>query len=293
MFDARVLGGIGVLAAVVEAGSFVRAAASLGITQSGVSRAIARLEERVGVRLLQRSARALTLTDDGRRFYEQVAPLLTGIENAASEAGSASAKVKGKLRIAIDPLVARTLVAPRIADFLAAHAEATVEILVRDQLDDLVASGIDVAVRFGEPASSSLIGRKLLETRVLTCASSAYLQRRGVPRHPRDLARHECILFRDPSTGRPYEWVFMRAGKTAPVKVSGRLTVNDSATQLTVCLAGHGIAQPLEVELPPGSPLVRLFPEWSEERIPLYAYYPSRRQPPAKVNAFIAFLAEA
>jgi len=291
-FDGRVLNGIGVLAAVVEAGTFVRAAESLSVTQSGVSRAIARLEERVGVRLLQRSARAVTLTEEGRRFYERVAPLIAGIEDAASEAGGASVRPRGRLRVTIDPLVARTIMGPRVSTFLAANPELSIEVVVRDRLGDLVADGFDAAVRFGEPEPSALIARKLLDTRVLTFASPGYLERRGRPSHPRDLAKHECILFRDPRTGQPYEWIFQRGAKTLAVKVSGRLTVNDSATQLAACIAGHGVAQPLEVELRTTRDveLVQLFPSWADERIPLYVYYPSRHLPPAKVRALVDFV---
>jgi DNA-binding transcriptional LysR family regulator len=130
---------------------------------------------------------------------------------------------------------------------------------------------------------------------VLTCASLAYLERKGRPSHPRELAEHECILFRNPRTGRPYEWAFERGGKTLSVNVTGRLTVNDSATQLAACMAGHGIAQPLEIELKTltGHGLTQLFPTWSEETFPLFVYYPSRRQPPAKVRALVDFVVAA
>jgi DNA-binding transcriptional LysR family regulator len=291
-FNARLLNGMGVLVAVVEAGTFVRAAETLGLTQSGVSRAIARLEERVGVRLLQRSARAVTLTDEGRRFYQRVAPLIEGIEDAASDAADASSKAKGRLRVAIDPLVARAIIGPRVESFLADNAELTVDLVVRDQLGDMIADGFDAAVRFGEPEPSTLITRKLLETRVLTCASAAYLERRGRPSHPRELTKHECILFRNPRTGQPYEWVFKRGSKTLSVNVTGRLILNDSATQLAACVAGHGIAQPLELELRGLNEhgLTQLFPTWAEEHFPLYVYYPSRRQPPAKVRALVDFV---
>jgi DNA-binding transcriptional LysR family regulator len=290
-----VLSGIGVLVAVVEAGSFVRAASALGLTPSGVSRAIARLEERVSVRLFQRSARAVVLTDEGRRFYEKVLPLIEGIEDAASEATDASATPRGQLRVAVDPLVARAVLGPRVAAFLAAYPDLSLELVVRDHLGDLIADGFDAAVRFGEPEPSTLISRKLLETRVLTCASPAYLARRGHPSHPRELEAHECILFQNPLTGRPYEWELRRGKKTHSVKVTGRLTVNDSATQLAACLAGHGIAQPLELELAtlPGHGLTTLFPAWSEERFPLYVYYPSRSLPPAKVRALVDFVVAA
>src|SRR5580700_4755140 len=145
-FDRRILDGIGVLAAVVETKSFVRASKGLGLTPSGVSRAIARLEERLGVRLLQRTARSVTLTDEGRRFYESVTPLMQGIEDAASEAAGSTAQAKGTLRVAVDSLVARVVIGPRIGAFLRAHPGLDLDLLVRDHLGDLVGDGIDCAV---------------------------------------------------------------------------------------------------------------------------------------------------
>jgi DNA-binding transcriptional LysR family regulator len=293
-FDGRMLGGIGVMAAVVEAGSFVRAATALGLTQSGVSRAVARLEERVGVRLFQRSARAVNLTDEGHRFYAQVAPLLTGIEDAAGEAAGAGSEPRGRLRVNVDSLTARVLLGPHAGALLAAHPQLALELVVRAELGDLVADGFDAAVRFGEPEPSALIARRVLETRVLTFASRAYLARAGRPRHPRDLGRHECIQYRDPRTGRPFEWEFRRGGEVVAVPANGRLTVDDSAAKLAACLAGHGIAQLLELELralpAPSPPLVRLFASWDDERYPLYVYLPSRQLPPAKVRALVDFL---
>jgi DNA-binding transcriptional LysR family regulator len=197
-FDARMLSGIGVLAAVVDAGSFVHAGRALGLTQSGVSRAIAKLEERVGVRLFQRNSRAVALTEEGRRFYERVIPLITGLEEAASEAAGASEKPRGHLRVVVDPLVARIFIGPRVTRFLSENSSMSLDVTVRDRLGDMVAEGFDVAVRFGEPEPSSLITRKLLETRVLTCASPDYLKRRGRPKSPRELTNHECILFPEP-----------------------------------------------------------------------------------------------
>jgi DNA-binding transcriptional LysR family regulator len=292
-FDGRLLGGIGVLAAVVETGNFVRAAEALGLTQSGISRAVARLEARVGVRLLDRTPRAVSLTDEGRRFHAQVAPLLAGLEEAASEAAGAAHAVRGRLRVNVDPWFARLVLAPRLSGFLAAHPQLSLELLVRDSLGDLVSEGIDVAVRFGEPEPSGLIARKLLETRILTCAAPSYLARRGRPRHPRDLTRHECLLFRDPVTGRPFPWEFHRAGKVIGVEVTGRLVMNDLATKLTACAAGHGIAQTFEFGLTPllaSGELVQVLADWAEERFPLYAYHPSRHLPPAKVRAFLDFV---
>ncbi|HEY6831152.1 MAG TPA: LysR family transcriptional regulator [Pseudolabrys sp.] len=293
--DGRLLNGIGVLAAVVEAGSFVGAARALGVTQSGVSRAVARLEQRVGVRLFERNARAVTLTDEGRRFYEQVAPLLSDLDQAVTDVGRASGAVRGVLRVSINPLVARFMLAPRLTDFLAAHPELSLQLTVRDDAGSLVAEGFDVAVRFGEPALSGQIVRRLLETRVVTCASPGYLARHGKPPQPQDLAQHECIQFPDPATGRPFSWEFHRKGRVVKVQTSGRLTINDVDMMLTACEQGHGIAQLLEFAakgLHDGR-LVDLFPEWNEERFPLYVHFPSRRHPAAKVRAFVDFVAAA
>jgi DNA-binding transcriptional LysR family regulator len=294
-FDSRLLSGIEVLVAVVEAGSFVRAAEQLDLTQSGVSRAIARLERRVGVRLFDRTARAIELTEEGRRFYQQVKPHLSGIEDAAIQAAGSAVVVRGRLRINVDPFFARLILAPRVGKFLAAHPELSLEILGRDRLGDLVADGFDAALRFGEPEPSSLIARRLLDTRVLTCAAPSYLVRHGRPAHPRELggARHECIQYVDPVIGRPFPWEFHRGRQKIRVEVSGRLTVNNVGTMLGACAAGHGIAQVLALgteDLINRGKLVELFPDWPGERFPLYMFHLSRHVPPAKLRAFVDFV---
>jgi len=291
-FDSRLLGGVGVLAAVVEAGSFVRAAEALGLTQSGVSRAVARLEERVGVRLLDRTSRSVTLTDEGRRFYARVGPLLGELEEAATDAAGASATVRGRLRVVVDPMFARLDVVPRLVAFLVAHPDLSIDLTVRHRFGDLVAEGFDAAVRFGEPEPSALVARKLTDTRVVTVAAPSYIARRGRPARPQDLVKHECIMYRDPANDRPFAWEFWRRGKIVTVPATGRLMLNDAGMLLGTCLAGHGIAQMLELgaEGLRDGKLVELFPTWNEERFPLYVFYPSRRLPPAKVRAFVDFV---
>jgi DNA-binding transcriptional LysR family regulator len=295
-FDTRLLNGLNVLAAVVEARSFVRAGEALGLTQSGISRAIQRLEQHLGVRLLDRTPKMVALTTEGRRFYQEIAPLLTGLEAAASDLAQASTSVRGRLRINVDPTFARLILAPRFGAFLERYPELSVEIAVRDRLGDPIAEGFDLAVRFGESEPSSFIGRRLLQLRVLTCAAPAYLTKRGYPRKPADLAngRHECILFRDPVTGQPFPWEFHRGKKVVTVPVEGRLILNDAATHLALCVAGYGVAQVFELgiaQLLKDKVLVNLFPEWSDELFPLYALYPSKNLPPAKIRAFLDFFA--
>jgi DNA-binding transcriptional LysR family regulator len=295
-FDGRLLPGIGVLAQVVETGNFVRAGEALGLSASGVSRAVARLEARLGVRLFDRTPRTVRLTEEGRRFHAQVAPLLAGLEDAAIDAVAASGSVRGRLRVNADPWFARLVLAPRLPAFLARHPDLALEIIVRDTPGDLVDEGIDVAVRFGRIGPPGLIARKLMETRIVAVAAPAYLARHGTPRHPADLLNHQCLLFRDPVSGHPFGWEFRRRGAVKDVPVRGRLTFNDLATKLAACVAGQGIAQSIDFGLEPllaSGALVQILPDWAEERYALYSYYPSRHLPPAKVRAFLDFLKES
>jgi len=293
--DGRLVGGLVVLAAVAEARSFGKAAERLGMTQSGVSKAIAKLESRLGVRLVHRTSRAVELTDEGRALYDRAVPHLAGIGEAAAETSRSREAVRGRLRVNVDPLFARLVLAPKLSAFLLENPEMELRIETRDRIADLVSDGFDLAVRFGEPVPSALIARRLLDARILTVAAPAYIRRHGRPDHPRDLAddRHQCIHAIDPSTGRPFEWEFRRAAEVVPVEVNGRLTVSDAGTKLGACLAGFGIAQVIDLgigqHLESGA-LVNLFPDWSDERFPLYVYYVSRTYVPATVRKFIDFV---
>ena len=171
-FDTRLLTGVGVFGAVMEAGNFVRAADILGLTPSGISRAVARLEQRVGVGLFDRNPREVTLTEEGARFHARIMPLLAGLEEAASEAAGSAAFVGGRLRVSIDPWFARMVLAPRIGEFLARYPALTLDLTTSNYREEMM-SGADVAVRFGPPDESSLIARKLLDVPVLTCAAQA------------------------------------------------------------------------------------------------------------------------
>jgi len=293
-FDARVISNIGVLAAVVAAGSLARAAEGLGLTRSGVSRAITRLETKVGIRLLDRTTRAVALTDEGRKLYSEVIPLLTGIEDAVTVTSGSSTVVRGRLRVNVDAFFSRLLLAPHIAAFLSQYPELSLELVAKDQLGDLVGDGFDIAVRFGTPPESSLVARKLIETRTITVASPAYVQAHGRPVAPADLANHACIQVRDSLTGQPIDqWQFRRNGKTVQVKTTGRLMVAEFGTMLGACVGGVGIARVKAIgvhHLLQQGALVELLPDWHGESFPLHALYPSRHLPAAKVRAFIDFV---
>jgi DNA-binding transcriptional LysR family regulator len=295
-FDGRLLAGVSVLSAVVESGNFARSAEALGLSASGVSRAISRLEARIGIRLLHRSTRSMTLTDEGRRFLEEVGPHLRAIEDAAGNAAGAAGTVRGRLRVDIDPFFAQILLARRFGEFLGRHAELSLDLTTREHVGDLIADGIDVGLRFGEPSGSSAIARKLLETKIMTVASPDLLKRHGRPKHPKDLADFPCIHFRDPVSGRPFEWEFHRRREIVKVATKSRLLLGDVGTMLNACLGGAGVAQVMALsirdEVKRGK-LIDLFPDWSDERFPLYALYPSRMQPSARVRAFLDFVMQA
>ncbi|QKC96577.1 LysR family transcriptional regulator [Mesorhizobium sp. NZP2298] len=291
-FDTRLLTGVGVFGAVMEAGNFVRAADVLGLTPSGVSRAVARLEQRVGVRLFDRNPREVTLTEEGARFHARIMPLLAGLEEAASEAAGSAAFVGGRLRVSIDPWFARMVLAPRIGEFLARYPALSLDLTTSNYREEMM-SGADVAVRFGPPDESSLIARKLLDVPVLTCAAPSYLDRHGIPATPHDLMHHDCILFRDPQTGRPFTWEFQGDSGTIEIKASGRLVMDDPSAAVAAGLAGQGIFQSLAIGLDEwleSGALTTILAEWSDEQFPLYAYHPSRHMPPAKVRAFLDFV---
>ncbi|WP_095987808.1 LysR family transcriptional regulator [Cystobacter fuscus] len=294
-FDRQVLDGLGILRAVVEAGSFVGAGEALGLTQPAVSRAVARLEERVGVRMFRRTARSISLTEEGRRFYEAIAPHLRAIEEATSEAGDSKAKVRGRLRVNVDPGTAQLVLTPRLQPFFEQHPDLFVELVARDRMGDLVREGFDVAVRLGNPEPSALKARLLMRTHIVTCASPEYVARHGAPRHPRDIEKHRCILMRDPSTGSHFGWEFVHGRKVVPVDVSGPLMVNQFGPMLAACLAGQGIAQVLEFharEFLADGRLVQVLPEWADETYPLYAYHHSAQLMSAKVRAFLDFVVD-
>jgi len=205
-----------------------------------------------------------------------------------------SVAVRGRLRVNVDAFFSRLLFTPHISDFLSLYPDLSLELVARDQLGDLVGDGFDIAVRFGTPPVSSLVASKLLDTRMVTVASPAYLKAHGRPAIPSDLVNHACIQVRDSLTGQPIEeWCFRQKKKLVEVQTTGRLMVAEFGTMLGACLGGVGIARAKAIGVQrfiQDGALVELLSEWSGESFPLYALYPSRHLPPAKVRAFIDFV---
>ena len=297
-FDEQTLSDSNVFAAVVRCGSFASAARSLNLSQSVTSRAVARLEKRLGVRVLDRTTRSVSLTGDGRGLFERLEPLLEGFEDAFTSTAEGQSSVRGRLRVKLHPTLAHVIDGKQFKAFLDDYPELSVEFISGDKLGDLVGEGLDIALCLGELPSSSLIAKKLLDTRVITVAAPDYLAKHPKVAHPSDLLKsgHTLIDYRNPETGRTFPWEYHRGRKIVKIATTGRLIVSDIVNLHGICVAGWGIAQVLEVAVKPmleTGALVKLLPEWGDERFPIYAVYPSRNYVPPKVRVFIDFVSSA
>lgn len=277
---------------VVEAGSFTAVAAEQRTTQPTISRQVAALEEHLGARLLTRTTRALTLTDDGRAFYEHALRALEAVGEAENAVGRRQAKPTGTLRLAVPVVLGRLHIVPRLPRFLARYPEVAIDLAMGDGFVDLVEQGIDLAIRVGEITDQSLVVRKIGMVRRLTVASPAYLAAKGTPRTPDDLAGHDCIVYTRLATGN--RWHFESSDGPRSVTVAGRYRVDNSEAVREGVIAGLGVA------VIPGFAFageverreVRVLLEAYEPKpLPLTAVYPSRRFLPPRVRAMIEFLA--
>lgn len=295
VFDSRVLNGISVFVAVVESGSYGRAGEVIGITKSGVSRAITRLEDRTGLKLFDRNSRSLKLTVEGRLFHEQMAPLLDQIGFIAGNSGPKAPTVRGKLRISADAAFGHYLLAPRLGEFLRCYPDLRIDLVVRDRIGDLIADGFDLAVRFGEPENPDVESQLLLKSRVLTCASRDFVSRLGHPNKPEELlgSRFETIRLIDDVTGKPHLWDLRNGDDFRSIDPGGQLVVNDAESVLAATLAGIGISRPLEFMVKDyieRGNLVEVLPDWNQSFWPAYVYYPSRAHPSPGLSSFVDFV---
>lgn len=280
--------------AVVEAGSFVAAADAVGLSKAAVSRQVGELEQRLGARLLHRTTRRLSLTDDGQLFYARAKELLAAIDEAESEITSRSGEPSGLLRINA-PLTFGVLhLAPLWGRFADAHPKVSLEIDLSDRIVDLVEEGYDLAVRITNLPSSQLVSRQLASSRMVLCASPDYLARHGVPAHPRDLAAHRVISYSYWSTRD--EWSFTGPDGEVRVRTQPRIHANNGDTCRAAALDHQGIIlQPdflVGDDLRQGT-LVELLPDYASLTIGIHAVYPSRKYLPIKTRRMVDFLVES
>ncbi|MHC2337580.1 LysR family transcriptional regulator [Bradyrhizobium sp. USDA 4454] len=273
-----------------ETGSFSQTARELRLSQPSISRIVGELEARLGVRLLLRTTRRVTVTDTGAHFLERARDILATVEEA-EDAARGRNSVSGLLRLALPIIYGTQQIVPLLPKFLAENPLLRVELSVSDVRQDLVAEGADVAFRLGRLADSSFGARKLPSLERVVVATPAYLAARGTPKAPADLAKHDCIA--GPGEFGRTSWTFRKGEATITVDVSGRVTTNSGPGTLTSAINGLGIAMmtstACQKELKSGE-LVRLLRGYSLEPIEVHAVFPAGPRPSPKVRAFLAFL---
>ena len=281
-------------AAVVDAGSFVQAADALDISKAAVSRHVADLEQRLGVRLLQRTTRKLSLTEEGRAFYGRCKSLLGELEDAEAEITSKSVQASGLVKINVPVSFGILHLAPLWPAFMAKHPKVSLDVTTSDRMVDLVEEGYDMAVRIARLPSSSLVSRKLASIRLILCASPTYLKKHAKLQHPADLADHAVLSYTLLVMGE--QWEFDGPEGSVTVAVNPVLRTNSGDTCRAAALAHQGvILQPSFIvgeDLRKGT-LVELMPHYRSLEFGIYAIYPSRRHVAPKVRTLIDYLASA
>jgi DNA-binding transcriptional LysR family regulator len=280
--------------AVAEHRSFTRAAGQVGLSLSTVSQTIRGLEERLGVRLFNRTTRSVALTAAGARFLAEIQPILRGLDSALDAVNSFREKPMGALRLAVGRPFATLLVAPLVQPFLAQYPEIELEIVVDDSRSDIVAGGFDAGIRIGHQVDRDMTIVRIADRfSMLAVASPGYLQGREPPAAPADLHAHDCIRYRVPWDGALVPWIFSRDREEIEINVAGPLTVNDVDLFLGAILGGAGIGylpEPIAAPHLAQGRLVNVLDGWKGERTGVFLYHPSRRQTPAPLQVFIKFL---
>ena len=288
------LNALAVFALVAEERSFRAAADRLGVTRSAVSQVIRRLEETMGIALVQRTTRSVSLTEAGAQLFTQVAPAIADMHAAVEETGSLRGRPRGQLRLAVSSIAERFLAGPFLAGFAAAYPDIQMDVVVTDEEFDIVAEGYDAGVRLGEVIEQDMIAVPVSgQQRQLAVAAPSYLAARGRPAHPRELVAHRCIGWRPAPKVAPYRWEFAEGGQEFSVAVAPEITTNDMALMIKLALSGAGITFGMEETFLPWlkrGELEAVLEDYCPRFHGFYLYYPSRRNLAPKLRALIDHL---
>lgn len=280
--------------AVVRAGSFVAAAEATGLSKAAVSRHVADLEQTLGVRLLHRTTRRLSLSEDGQRFHSRALELVSALAELEAETASSGGEATGLLRINAPVTFGNLHLAPLWPRFIAAHPKVSLDVTLNDRVVDLVEEGYDVAIRITKRLDAQLVGRRLASTRIVLCASPGYLSAHGVPTHPRELAEHQVLAYNYWAAGD--DWHFSGPDGEVTVRVIPRIHTNSGDTCRAAALEDQGIVlQPdflVGPDLKRGT-LVELMPEYRSIELDVFAVYATRKHLPMKTRRLIDFLVDA
>jgi DNA-binding transcriptional LysR family regulator len=282
-----------VFTAVVEADSFAGAAARLELSRGMASRNVAQLETHLGVRLLHRTTRRLSLTGAGHDYYPRAVQILAMIEEAGAAVAQEALAPRGTLRVTAPSVFGTRHLDHAIAEFVQRHPGVEVDLALSERMVDLVDEGFDLAIRVATEVAPGLVARRLAPVRMALCAAPAYLEQHGRPRTPAGLADHNCLCYTQASDRN--DWQFRRGGEQRSVRVTGNLRCNNGEVLLNAACAGLGVIfEPtfLVHAALRERRLQRLLPEWQGEDYAMFAVYPNRRHLPLKVRSFIDFLVE-
>jgi DNA-binding transcriptional LysR family regulator len=281
-------------AVVAEQGSFTRAAAELGMSQSALSHAMKTLEERLGVRLLSRTTRSVSTTEAGETLLRSLRPALEEISSGVDAVGALRGKASGTVRITATKHAVSSVVMPALPGFLASHPDIRVEMIVEDNLTDIVAERLDAGIRFGDIVEKDMIAVRIgPDIRMAVVGAPSYFANHPVPRTPRELSGQRCINYRHVKTGGLYAWDFEQKGRPFEVRVEGPLVFNNTDLIREAALAGQGLAFIYEdlvaADIEAGR-LTRILEKWCPTFPGYYLYHPSRRQTPPALAALIGAL---
>jgi len=285
-----------VFARVVENGSFTKAAVSLALPKGTVTRLIQSLEERLRVKLLNRTTRRVTVTPEGAAYYERTSRVLNDIDDIEASMTNAHASPSGRLRVDVGAILARLVVIPALPTFFDRYPDIELELGVGDRPVDLRSENVDCVIRGGEITDQSLVARRIASLDLVTVASRAYIDKHGMPTHPSELEDgHRMIAYVSLRTGQLYPEIFEKSGERIEFVAKRRITVNESNSHLAGVLAGLGISQTARFAAAPyiaSGELVEVLPEWKHPAIPLHVVYPPNRHLSAKTRAFVDWTAE-
>jgi LysR family transcriptional regulator for bpeEF and oprC len=280
---------------VVEVGGFTKAGDSLQLSKTTVSDLVQSLEKHLGVRLLQRTTRRVTVTSDGAAFYERCTHILSDLNEAEASIMQARVAPKGRLRVDMPSALARFFILPRLATFLSRYPDLRLELGLGLRPVDLVEEGVDCVVRFGVQPDSSLIARRVGTMTSICCASPAYLREHGTPRSPEELSAHRCVNYVSNRSGRVLDWEFARDGQTVQLTLDGVLAVNDQDAYVAAGLMSFGIVKVASYLARPyleSGQLTQVLADWTAQPLPISVMYPQSRQLSAKVRIFVDWVSE-
>ncbi|WP_153110940.1 LysR family transcriptional regulator [Propionivibrio limicola] len=283
-----------VFCTVIEAGSFAAAAEQMGLSTTAVSRHVAQLEGHLNVRLINRTTRRMSPTNEGFAYFERCTQLLADLEEAEASVSGEAHHPRGRLRLTAPIALATSRLAPAFAAFSLAYPDITLDIVLSDNIADFAEEGLDLAIRVGKVGSDNLVARHIGETTLLIAAAPDYLARAGTPNRPDELARHACFTYAYSATGN--QWQFGDSeGNPVSVRIGGPVNANNGMLLAEMAAAGGGIVLGPCFILQPlidNGRLQRLLADWPMRRLPIHVVYPTRRHLSAKIQAMARFLAD-